>query len=321
MKKPMIALLASLPLLALGLASFVEPAPAQESTPINWQNVPASEITLFYPGQSSWEWVLTPSDHPGAQRFREGKNCAECHTGDEVPMGDLLVSGEMNEPAPIAGKPGSVVAHVQFAHDAENLYVRIAFDEGTQPDAGMDTPNATDVTMMIAGEGFPEATRAGCWAMCHDDSQGMASAGDSDRTLYLPRTRAHLTRQGGGDELKPADELDAMRNAGYVAEYWQAQLNPGASATADNGTIFDRRTEAPSTDVNVQSSFADGIWTVTMSRPLNAGQGTTPIVPGSTYMVGFSIHTGHTVGRFHYVSFERSFVLDQGDADFVVVGQ
>ena len=32
-------------------------------------------------------------------------------------------------------------------------------------------------------------------------------------------------------------------------------------------------------------------------------------------------YSGHTAKRFHYVSFERSLVLDQGSADFVATKQ
>jgi len=29
------------------------------------------------------------------------------------------------------------------------------------------------------------------------------------------------------------------------------------------------------------------------------------------------VHDGHTAGRFHYVSLERTLVIDSGSADFV----
>ena len=42
-------------------------------------------------------------------------------------------------------------------------------------------------------------------------------------------------------------------------------------------------------------------------------------MPGKTYTVGFSIHAGLTNRRFHYVTFEKTFTLDQGPADFVAM--
>ncbi len=284
----------------------------------NWSGVPAKDVALLYPGQSSWEWVLTGTDHSGADKFKAGKNCAACHIGDEKTMGALLVSGKMNEKAPIPGKPGSLNAKVQFAHDAQNIYVHLEFAEGNQPNAKMDSAYATKVTMMIEDGSVPEANRAGCWGMCHEDSAAMPSAGGSSRTMYLPKTRAHLTAQGGGDVLKPADELNKLKAGGYALEYWQARLNPGAPAVAVNGSIFDKREETKPTAVTAEATYSGGTWSVTLSRKLNAGPGFVTLVPGKGYTVAFAIHSGHTAKRFHYVSFERSLVLDQGSADFVV---
>ena len=285
----------------------------------NWGGVPSKDVALFSPGQSSWEWIMT--DHSGAEKFRAGKNCAACHVGDEKNMGALLVSGKMNEATPIAGKPGSLTAKVQFAHDSANFYVHLEFAEGIQPNAKMDVSTATKVTMMIEDGGVPEANRAGCWGMCHDDSSLMPSGGGSTRTMYLSKTRAALTRQGGGDALKAADELAKLKAGGYVVEYWQARLNPGAAAIAANGTIFDKREEVKPTAVSAEATYSGGTWSVTLSRKLSAGSGFVALVPGKRYTVAFAIHSAHTAKRFHYVSFERSLVLDQGTADFVAAGK
>lgn len=283
----------------------------------SWSGVPSKDVALFYPGQSSWEWALTMGDHPGADKFRAGKNCFACHNGDESNMGAKLISGQVNGPPTIPGKPGSIDAKVQFAHDDQNLYVHIEFAEGSQPNAKMDNTYATKVTMMIEDGSVPEGNRAGCWGMCHDDSSSMASAGNSDRTMYLGKTRAAITRQGGGDTLKPAADLDKLKASGYEFEYWQARLNPGASAVAVNGTVFDKREDVKPTVVSADATNTGGTWSVTFTRKLNAGSGFIPIVDGKRYTVGFAIHSGHTAKRFHYVSFERSLVLDTGAADFV----
>ncbi len=280
----------------------------------NWSAVPAKDVALFYPGQSSWEWVMTPADHPGADKFRGGKNCAACHVGDEKNMGALLVSGKKNEPTPIAGKAGAIDAKVQFARDDQNLYVRLVIAEGSQPNAKMDGAFENKVTMMIEPGTVPEANRAGCWEGCHEDAASMPAAGGSARTMYLPKTRAHLTRQGGGDAL--AADLGALKGSGYELEYWQARLNPGAPASAVNGVIFDKRDEVKPTAVAAEGSCAGGTCTVVLSRKLNA-PGMVPLVAGKQYTVAFAVHSGHTAKRFHYVSFERTLVLDGGAADFV----
>jgi cytochrome c-type protein NapC len=288
-------------------------APGTAVAAPDWSSVPSKDVMLFYPGQSSWEWLLTPSDHPGADKFRAGKNCAACHIGDETNMGALLVSGKKNETSPIPGKPGSISAKVQFAHDAQSLYVRLVISEGNQPNAKMDSSYDTRVTMMLDGGGVVEANRAGCFAACHADAAGMPAAGGSDRTMYLPKTRAKLTAQGGGDAL--AGNLAQLKSSGYQLEYWQAKLNPGSPAAAASGVIFDKMDESKPTDVTAEATNAGGTWTVVLSRKLNGG--VVSLAPGKTYTVAFAVHAGHTNKRFHYVSFERTLALDSGSADFV----
>ena len=87
--------------------------------------------------------------------------------------------------------------------------------------------------------------RGGCFAACHNDATGMPNNTGEPRTMYLAATRAHLTAQGGGDALKPAGDLAKLRADGYVLEYWHAELNPGQPAKAQDGIIFDKRTQSP----------------------------------------------------------------------------
>ena len=47
----------------------------------------AAEITLFYPGQASLEWVLKGSDHGGKRAFVTGDRCYDCHLDEEVNIG------------------------------------------------------------------------------------------------------------------------------------------------------------------------------------------------------------------------------------------
>jgi len=299
-------------------------AVALASTPayaVDWTKVTGKDVMMLYPGQSSFEWVMTPADHSGGVKIREGKNCHECHTGEENTMGDTLVSGKKNEPTPIAGKPGSVKATIKFAHDDKNLYVHLDFAPGVQPNAKMDNDFETKVTMILNDGGVPESNRFGCWGACHDDAQAMPSGTGSERTKYLGKTRQKVSRQGGGDALKSPEELAALKASGYSLEYWQARLNPGAKAVAAAGTIFDKREEIKSPAVTADATLADGTWSVTLSRPLAAGAPYKDIAAGKTYTVGFAIHAGHTAHRFHYVSMERTMVLDSGAGDFVAAKQ
>ncbi len=298
---------------------------AAQAAGVDWATVPGKQVELFYPGQSSWEWALTPSDMSGADDFRKGKDCAVCHIGEEKDMGPQIVTGTPRkfktgekpsiEPNPIANKPGAIAATAKVAVDAGNLLVHLDFDEGTQPDAHQDATYATKVTIMFDNGKVPEANRGGCWAACHDDSTGMASSQGATRTMYLPRTRAKLSRQGGGDTLAAADQLSKLNADGYQLEYWQALLNPGQPAKAATEIVFDKRAPAGNSIVTAEAKQTGTAWSVTLSRPLTAPAPLSSLTPGGTYHIAFAIHSGHTAQRFHYVSYERSLKLSTGGAE------
>lgn len=313
-----------------GLAALLGLAPAQAAG-INWASVPGKEVVLFYPGQSSWEWALTTTSMSGADDFRKGKDCATCHIGEEKDMGPQIVTGAPRvfkggtkpsiEPNPIAGKPGAITATVKTANDGTSLYVHIDFAEGSQPDAKQDPAFATKVSVMFNDGKVPEANRGGCWAACHEDQTGMPSANGATRQMYLPKSRAKLTRTGGGDDMAPADAAAKLKADGYQLEYWQALLNPGQPAKANAQIVFDKQTNAPAGTVTAEATQSGGTWSVTLKRPLAAAAPFTSIAAGTTYYLAFAVHAGHTAHRFHYVSYERSLVLNSGNADLVAVKQ
>jgi cytochrome c-type protein NapC len=315
---------------AVGFASLLA-VPAAHAAGIAWASVPGKEVVLFYPGQSSWEWALSAGSMSGADDFRKGKDCAACHIGEEATMGPQIVTGAPRvfksgekpsiEPTPIPGKPGAIAATVKVANDGTNLYVHLEFKEGAQPNAGQDAANATHVTVMFNNGKVAEANRGGCWAACHDDNTAMPSAAGANRTMYLPKSRAKLTRQGGGDTMADAGTLATLKSGGYQLEYWEALLNPGQPAKAAAEIVFDKRAPASPALVTAEATLAGGTWSVTIGRPLAAGAPYFPIVAGEKYFLAFAIHAGHTAHRFHYVSYERSMMLNGGSADLVAVKQ
>ncbi len=314
---------------AAGVAGLLA-GPAAQAAGINWAAVPGKEVVLFYPGQSSWEWALTPGTMSGAEDFRKGKDCATCHIGEEATMGPQIVTGAPRvfktgekpaiEPTPIPGKPGAIAATVKVANDGASLFVHLDFKTGAQPNAGQD-PNDTKVTVMFNDGRVAEANRGGCWAACHDDQTAMPSAAGASRTMYLPKSRARLTRQGGGDTLAAPDALAKLKADGYQLEYWQAILNPGQPARANTEIVFDKRTDMSPGIAAAEATGSGGAWSVTISRPLAAAAPYSAITAGTKYFVAFAVHTGHTAHRFHYVSYERLLVLDSGAADLVAVHQ
>jgi cytochrome c-type protein NapC len=291
--------------------------------PTDWDSIEAKDLILFYPGQASWEWALTQSSHSGAKKFRSGKNCRDCHSGEEADIGALIVSGEKLEPAPIAGKPGSIQLTVKIAHDADNLYVRLAWPLRSSVGQQQDADFETRITMMLGDATVKEAPRAGCWGACHADLSKMPNTYEDGKSLkkYLSRSRTKVTRQGGGRNYKSEDELQELINAGYFMEYWQAGLSSGQAAEVVDGYVLDTRNKFDKPIVSVVAEVVDGRQVVTLSRRLNAGDPLRKdIKPGIVYVVGFALHEASAKGRRHFVSFEHSLVLDEGGADFVVSG-
>src|SRR4051812_5398914 len=94
--------------LVLALSAVTaSPVIAADPATIDWSKVPTTNMTLFYPGQSSYEW-LRSSAHPGSSVVQSGGACLSCHQGKEKAMGDKIVKGGPLEPVPVKGKTGSV---------------------------------------------------------------------------------------------------------------------------------------------------------------------------------------------------------------------
>lgn len=184
-------------LLAAGAAVAADPAR------IDWSKVPVSNVPLFYPGQSSYEW-LRSDGHKGASRqVARGDACTRCHdeADAEKDMGANIVKGGRLEPTPVAGKSGYIELKVQAAYDDSNAYLRmqwktanpypgsehqyLRFDgrewkvygypkldqvvrDGKQPGLYEDR-----ATIMIDDGSVPGFANQGCWLTCHDGQRDM----------------------------------------------------------------------------------------------------------------------------------------------------
>lgn len=286
---------------------------------IDWATVAGKDVVLFYPAQLSWEMLLTQDEHSGAKKFREGKDCRQCHEGEERASGMLLVADTFSDSAPIADKPGFIEATVKAAHDEERIHINVSFSPGEQPDAGMDAEYPTKVAIMFGDGSVPEVDRAGCWATCHDNLARMPSGEAAQTTKYLTRSRTQLTRNGGA-ETRSIEELQGLRESGGYLEYWQARLKSGAMPDVIDGFILDQRTQSTTPVVIAEATQENGRWSVTFSRSLHQSGLYKDFSPGKTYTIGVSVHAGHTAQRFHYVSLEKTLVIDNGSADLIARG-
>lgn len=190
------------------------PVLAGDVDKIDWSKVPAKEITLLYPGQSSYEWMTSAPHKAGANGVLDGKNCRECHEGEEKDMGDAIASGQKLEPTPLPGKPGTAKVSIQAAYDAENLYLRAVWADDGKPGIhyrlralkdgkweiygnmrgeppvlkGEQPPVYEDRLSLMIGDdkGVPEFKAQGCWATCHNDMRFMPDAPKKDEVQAHP---------------------------------------------------------------------------------------------------------------------------------------
>ena len=110
----------------------------------NWDKVVSRNVTVFYPGQSSMEWVLG-REHGGKRAFNSGDRCFDCHEEELVEIGDKIVMGEKEmkvgkvkgnmEPTIIPDKRGSFPVTVQAAYTDQQLKMRFQWKDSAHTPA------------------------------------------------------------------------------------------------------------------------------------------------------------------------------------------
>lgn len=193
-----LTVLSACAMIASGSAAAADPAK------INWKKVPAVNVPLFYPGQSSYEWLISDAHKGAAKETKRGDACTSCHDESDAEklIGDKLVKAGPLEPAPVAGKNGYLDLKVQAAYDAKNAYLRfqwktrntypgtehqyLRFDgkewnvygypkldkvvqDGKQPGIYEDR-----MSILIDDGKVPGFAQQGCWLTCHDGERDMA---------------------------------------------------------------------------------------------------------------------------------------------------
>lgn len=330
--------------LALALAGALS---AHAGAP-DWSKVPAKKVPIFFPGQASYEWAMSKSDHSAAnQVIEKGRTCAYCHDEDATDIGTKIVAGKPVgnekkplEPNPIAGKPGFIPVTVQAAHDGEKLYLRFEWD-ATKPAGGkkMDPKNEVKLTVMMDNGSVEGARQNGCWATCHADMRTMPDASDAAKshpkakalgwdegvTKYLRESRTGLNLtgkgRGGWDKLRPDAEIDAALKAGKFMDLIQFASGKGEKP-ADGYVLESRHMSGGKSLTKAEGKQVGGKWVVSFERTLAAnGVGKHKVEPGKLYNVGFAIHDDHADARYHQVSLGYSMGLDNPKADFNAVKQ
>jgi len=268
----------------------------------DWSKVPQRKMTLFYPGQSSLEWVMNKPDHSAVPDMVEKKRtCAKCHEGDANQIGDKIVAGKpvgisktVLEPTPPAGKAGFIPVMFQAAHDGRKIYFRFEWVSPKSVTNKLDPKNEVKLTLMFDGGGTVEGAEInGCWATCHTDLRSMKDAKDDKTTKRIKNANLASGKfmdliQYRSGEKKPAD--------GYVAE---TRLMEGGKAL-----------------LKAEGKKEGNKWMVTFERTLaGGGKGDHVITSDKVYNFGFAIHEDYTNARFHYVSLGYQFGLDKPNPD------
>lgn len=325
---------------------------ASSDSGIDWSGIEAAEITLFYPGQASLEWVLKGSDHGGKRAFTKGDRCFECHEDEELDIGELIVTGEKVEPTPIPGKRGFIPVKVKAAHDDENLYLQFQWEDTEHApipfaDGGkMDAENPIKLAIMLAydsedGSKVEYADRAGCWQSCHHDVNYMPHKPDdaalsgplSERldlshgfTKYLKESRTSIEiegkdgkKRGGWDKLKSEEEIQALLEDGVFMDLLRYKSGTGES---EDGYILAERVMTGGQGVHFTGELKDGIWTVEMTRKLTSDQpGDVSMSLDHIYDIGFAIHDDYSNSRFHHVSLGLKLGFDNDEAEINAIAQ
>jgi hypothetical protein len=185
------------------------PALAADPASIDWSKIPVVKVPLFYPGQSSYEWLRSDAHKGASKETQRGDACLSCHDEEdaEKDIGNKLVSGGALEPMPVKGKNGFVELSVQAAYDDKNAYFRYqwkthgkagieypyyrfdgkewkvyggprldkAVQEGKQPPIYEDR-----LSMMLDDGKVPMFANQGCWLTCHDGERDLKTASKED---------------------------------------------------------------------------------------------------------------------------------------------
>jgi cytochrome c-type protein NapC len=323
---------------------------ADTALDIDWSKANSRDISVFYPGTSSIEWILG-RNHGGKRAFAKGDRCTECHEEEIAEIGRLIVTGESEkelEPNDMNGKRGSIDVTIDSTYDSEYLYMRFSWaDDDHKPlafvDGGkMDAENPIKLALMLSTDEAEFADRAGCWGTCHHDARGMPHAPEADAlsasdlanrldlkhgvTKYIKESRSELElkgrrgkKLGGWDKLLTVDEIKSEMASG---KFMDVVRYNGGTKTSQDGYIMGERIFADNSGIEFNASNDNGTWQVIMKRKLKADSpGDISIEKGKLYNLGFAIHDDYTSGRYHHVSFGYKLALDNDEAELNAISQ
>ena len=216
---------------ALALAWSAGSLAADPAT-IDWGKVPAKKVTLFYPGQASYQWLA--SDHAGdkgRKAFARGEACSKCHEGEERALGNKIVKGGPLEPTAIAGKPGSVDLAVQVAYDAGNAYFRFQW-KTANPFPGNEYPYIRYDGKEWKGWGSQKLSKAameGRWPGIYEDRLSLMI--DDGKVQNFAKHGCFVTCHNGSRDMPGEAKADDLKANALMAALKKNDLRKYVPAT------------------------------------------------------------------------------------------
>ena len=254
-------------------------------------------VTLFYPGQSHTEWLI--SEHPGSQPLRQGSNCQQCHRGDEQEMGAALASATGFEPA-------FREMDVSFAARDDYLLTTLSW-KGAADDV--------NVAIMWGDRDSMALERGSCFAACHSDMPGMSRDRGQQTGKYLMASRSQQRQIGKPAIVKDDDALRALLAKGEFGELWRLTL---AGERLETATVLSGLEWSSSEMVSGTARFDAGRWTVQLQRELGTAAGYKNLNRSGKYTVGIALHGVNNRGGKHWVSLPMTLSFSGDDTDFKV---
>ena len=317
--------------------------PLTSHAEVDWHTVSIKNIPLFYPGMTSWEYLVEQDHATGANAVARGeKACQDCHVkdggfdifADDILKGKIRIKSRnvALEPEPPKGITGFKDIELQAAYDSKNLYLRLKWPspEGASfKDPSLDAKGLSDRVAIQLNGNLRSFSKAGCFVSCHSDLANMPDSPSEDEVSANPfyakqkrkdvRLYAYFTRGRGWASLKPEQEMEKYLKAGGFIDLWVAGFKGKDVVTSDESIFYDRVKDS-SQDLSAQGAWQDGFYTLVIQRKLTTlDRMDIQLREGKTFTIGLALYDNRNGHRNHFVSFPMSVTLGRGQAEITAV--
>jgi len=253
-------------------------------------------LGLFYPAQSDGDWLL--EEHKGAQALRQGRNCRQCHLGDEQSMGESLSPKDV-QPF-ITGK-------ISVKQQDENLAITVVWNGSNEDES---------VAIMFDNGQVDAFSSQGCWAACHSNMPSMTKDRDYGLKKYLLSSQQQNRSIGVPAITHNQEYLDKLRANGKFVDLWLAKLSAGKVREVNRYSILETRNQTEVGNLKASGEYENGMWSITFTRPL--ADNLKPINNNSILTFGIAIHGKGQTNAQHSVSLPMTISINGEDTDFIL---